>query len=66
MVDSQPLTVRCPICSTDVAWVDEHSFKPFCSLRCKQTDLGAWASGDYRVPATGVEDVDDRPDEGAR
>ena len=23
---------------------------PFCSERCRLIDLGAWASGEYRVP----------------
>jgi endogenous inhibitor of DNA gyrase (YacG/DUF329 family) len=24
-------------------------FFPFCSERCKLTDLGRWAAGDYRI-----------------
>jgi endogenous inhibitor of DNA gyrase (YacG/DUF329 family) len=26
-------------------------YAPFCSDRCKMTDLGRWLSGDYRVAA---------------
>lgn len=28
----------------------ESGIWPFCSTRCKQLDLGAWAREDYRVP----------------
>ncbi|AYH42531.1 DNA gyrase inhibitor YacG [Azoarcus sp. DN11] len=48
---SQVRTVKCPHCGTPVRWVPENRFRPFCSERCKQIDLGAWASEDYRVPA---------------
>lgn len=43
--------VKCPQCGAAVRWVPENRFRPFCSERCKQIDLGAWASEDYRVPA---------------
>ncbi|AKU10473.1 MAG: DNA gyrase inhibitor YacG [Steroidobacteraceae bacterium] len=43
-------TVNCPQCGAPVRWVPENRFRPFCSERCKQIDLGAWASEDYRVP----------------
>ncbi|HEX8963435.1 MAG TPA: DNA gyrase inhibitor YacG [Rhodocyclaceae bacterium] len=53
--------VPCPRCGKPVAWIPENRFRPFCSERCKQIDLGAWAAGEYRVPV--VEDPD-RPDAG--
>ena len=43
-------TVRCPTCGKEVEWKPENRFRPFCSERCKQIDLGAWASEAYRVP----------------
>ncbi|ATE58566.1 DNA gyrase inhibitor YacG [Thauera sinica] len=43
--------VRCPTCGKDVEWKPENRFRPFCSERCKQIDLGAWASEAYRVPS---------------
>lgn len=49
-------TVICPQCGAKVKWVPENRFRPFCSERCKQIDLGAWAAEDYRVP------VADSPD----
>lgn len=33
-------------------------FRPFCSRRCADTDLGRWFKGDYRISA-GVDDEDD-------
>ena len=44
--------VRCPQCGGDALWVPENPWRPFCSERCKQIDLGAWANEEYRVPAS--------------
>lgn len=38
------LTVKCPNCGKDVAWLPENPFRPFCCQRCKLIDLGEWAS----------------------
>lgn len=46
-----PLTVDCPTCGTKVEWSDKNKFRPFCSERCKQIDLGAWAEEKYVIPA---------------
>ncbi len=43
--------VKCPTCKSDVEWRPENKFRPFCSERCRQIDLGAWASESYRIPA---------------
>lgn len=42
--------VNCPTCSKIVEWVDSSEFRPFCSDRCKQIDLGAWADESYAIP----------------
>ncbi len=42
--------VKCPVCNKEVEWIDKNTYRPFCSLRCKQVDLGAWADEKYRVP----------------
>lgn len=42
--------VRCPTCEAQVPWVPESRWRPFCSERCKQIDLGAWASNQYAIP----------------
>ena len=40
----------CPTCGTEVEWTPANRFRPFCSERCKNVDLGAWASGSYAIP----------------
>jgi len=50
---------RCPVCKKTVARSNEDF--PFCSDRCRTTDLGCWAAGDYRVagePAHIINDPD--------
>jgi hypothetical protein len=42
--------VRCPQCGGQALWAPENPWRPFCSERCKQIDLGAWASDAYRIP----------------
>jgi endogenous inhibitor of DNA gyrase (YacG/DUF329 family) len=32
-------------------------WRPFCSERCRLTDLGEWASESYRIPAKPEEDA---------
>jgi len=41
--------VSCPTCGKPVAWQVESRWRPFCSARCRQIDLGAWASETYRI-----------------
>ncbi|MCS6809661.1 MAG: DNA gyrase inhibitor YacG [Tepidimonas sp.] len=43
-------TVRCPACGQPARYALDNPWRPFCSARCKQLDLGAWASESYRVP----------------
>ena len=59
----QARTVKCPQCGKAVQWLPANRFRPFCSERCKQIDLGAWASENYRVPTVEPDDGDqgDRP-----
>jgi len=42
--------VKCPECGKETEF-SGNEFRPFCSERCKLLDLGAWADGDYAVPA---------------
>ena len=44
-------TVRCPTCSGPSLFAPANRFRPFCSERCRQIDLGAWANEEFRVPA---------------
>ena len=52
--------VDCPTCGKKVEWSEASTFRPFCSLRCKQIDLGAWAEEKYVIPAANpADDLDD-------
>lgn len=56
--------VDCPTCGKKVEWSEVNKYRPFCSLRCKQIDLGAWAEEKYVIPgATPTDELD--PDEPA-
>ena len=52
--------MTCPICKrpTVDAW------KPFCSRRCADVDLGRWLTGGYAIPVAddADEDGDGSPD----
>ena len=37
----------CPICGKPAA----EKYRPFCSKRCADIDLGRWLNGSYSVPA---------------
>lgn len=36
-------------------------YRPFCSARCADVDLGRWFKGDYAIPVRDDEPTDDRP-----
>jgi uncharacterized protein len=58
--------VKCPTCGKDVRWTSESRFRPFCSERCKQIDLGAWAAEKYRIGSNDEEPPsDETPGENA-
>lgn len=42
--------IVCPQCGGPSAYASTNAFRPFCSERCKNVDLGAWASEEFRVP----------------
>lgn len=46
--------MKCPICKKDVDFGDP--FMPFCSERCKEIDLGNWASSAYVIPGPELTD----------
>jgi endogenous inhibitor of DNA gyrase (YacG/DUF329 family) len=50
--ESQPARiVKCPTCGGTSVYAPSNVFRPFCCERCKQVDLGAWASEQFAVPA---------------
>lgn len=42
--------VRCPQCGGPSVYAPSNVFRPFCSERCKQMDLGAWANEEFTLP----------------
>jgi endogenous inhibitor of DNA gyrase (YacG/DUF329 family) len=42
--------VKCPTCGGDSIYSPANRYRPFCSERCKNIDLGAWANENFRVP----------------
>ncbi|GHC56753.1 DNA gyrase inhibitor YacG [Neogemmobacter tilapiae] len=45
--------MACPICDKE----SDPKYRPFCSRRCADVDLGRWLKGGYAIPA----DEDARP-----
>lgn len=43
--------MSCPMCSKD----SDAKFKPFCSKRCADLDLGKWLNGSYAIPVADEE-----------
>jgi uncharacterized protein len=49
---------RCPICRKSAV----EKYRPFCSARCADIDLGRWIGGDYRIagaPANALNSEDE-------
>ena len=49
------ISVKCPSCEKKFYYFDSE-FRPFCSERCKNIDLGHWFSESYTVPAVELDD----------
>ncbi len=47
--------MSCPICGEDTV----HKYRPFCSERCANRDLGHWLRGDYAIPSSRLEDAEE-------
>ena len=58
-MSAPPKPKLCPQCGKHA----DPLFRPFCSKRCKDLDLGRWLNEDYRVPV--VEEDDSSDDEDA-
>lgn len=42
----------CPMCEKDT----NPAYRPFCSKRCADLDLGKWLSGSYAIPSAAEDD----------
>jgi endogenous inhibitor of DNA gyrase (YacG/DUF329 family) len=43
-------TVECPQCGGISVYASGNPYRPFCGDRCKNLDLGAWASEQFKLP----------------
>jgi uncharacterized protein len=50
----------CPICERP----PQPKFRPFCSKRCADIDLGRWLKGAYAIPAVETPELDEEPASG--
>lgn len=50
--------MSCPICEKDT----DAKYRPFCSKRCADVDLGKWFNGSYAVPSTDPDDAEEAID----
>ena len=46
--------MTCPICKKPA----DEKYRPFCSRRCADVDLGRWLNGSYAVPSDDPEDAE--------
>ena len=51
---------RCPICGKP----EDEKFRPFCTKRCAEIDLGRWLRGGYAIPAVGEDETPEGPGDG--
>lgn len=60
MTEKNNLHVNCPKCKKLFSYYGS-DFRPFCSERCKQVDMGHWLTESYKVPSKerlSEEDID--------
>ncbi len=46
--------MSCPMCDKK----PDEKFRPFCSKRCADLDLGKWLTGAYAIPAADTDEED--------
>ena len=56
-----PPAGACPLCGKP----RDAAFKPFCSKRCADIDLGRWLKESYRVPTEEAPEDAESPPDGA-
>jgi uncharacterized protein len=49
--------MTCPICARK----PDEKYRPFCSRRCADVDLGRWLTGSYAIPAKALEEEEQAP-----
>jgi endogenous inhibitor of DNA gyrase (YacG/DUF329 family) len=59
MSEPSPDRRKCPLCGKPTAT----DFRPFCSKRCADIDLGRWLKGNYAIPSEEGADISSESDE---
>jgi len=54
----QAVLKNCPVCKK----ASHEKYKPFCSQRCADVDLGRWLGETYRMPTQEVPNEQQAPD----
>lgn len=49
--------MTCPVCGK----AGLEAYRPFCSRRCADVDLGRWLTESYRIPAESPDDAETDP-----
>ena len=52
--------MSCPICARPA----DAKYRPFCSRRCADVDLGKWLTGAYVLPETAREETEEAGEDG--
>ncbi|MGB5558849.1 MAG: DNA gyrase inhibitor YacG [Paracoccaceae bacterium] len=47
--------MTCPICAKET----DPKYRPFCSRRCADVDLGKWLTGFYTIPSEDPADIEE-------
>lgn len=50
--------MSCPICGKTT----DEKYRPFCSRRCADIDLGRWLTGSYVIPGEALEEDEAAPE----
>ena len=58
--------IYCPICQGRITreHLDKSACAPFCSERCRMTDLGHWLGGNYHIPGKALDQEDSNKRDG--
>ena len=54
-MEIKTLSVKCPVCNTEVLMTKDSPYRPFCSQRCKLIDFGDWASENHKIEGENIE-----------
>lgn len=55
------MKIKCPRCQKEIEYSITNPFRPFCSQRCRDVDLGLWVEGKYAIPGASVEQENNPP-----